>query len=134
MDEQKKQKEKDEFDQFAGMMVELIESFKEVMKTGDAETKVLAIDMFAQLKEKMGETFYHLMEKHDIYPQDLEEFLADGKNEMNQRVREVTGRMEKINDEVTKEVEKVLDDVGYKKKKTAKNRKKSMVKRLRSKD
>lgn len=126
--------DKEQFDQFAAMMVELVKLFKEVMATGDEDTKLLAIEMFAQLKEKMGETFYHLMEKHDIYPEDLEAFLQDSENPMAKRVDEVSEEINIVNKEVTPEVDRVLDDAGLKKKKTGKGRKKSMIKRLRSKD
>lgn len=125
--------QKEEFEHFASMMVELVSSFKEVMKTGDEQTKLMAIDMFSHLKEKMGETFYHLMEKHDIYPEDLEQMLEDDQNEMTQKVMEVNSTISSVNDSVTKEIEKTLTKAGVRKKKSNKTRKRHMVKRLRSK-
>lgn len=125
--------QKEEFDHFAEMMVELVTSFKEVMQTGDEQTKLMAIDVFSQLKEKMGETFYHLMEKHDIYPEDLEKFLQDDQNEMTKTVKEVNEKISQVNKAVTKDVELALTKAGIRKNKSNKMRKKQMVRRLRSK-
>ncbi len=124
----------EDFDQFAETLVELLKSFQDVMKTEDENTKILAIEMLSELKEKMGETFYDLMQKHDVYPEDLESFLEEEDNEMNKRVRSVNSEITKINKEVSPIIEKTLVDAGLSKPKRKRKLKKKMVKRLKSTD
>ena len=106
----------EEFDHFASIMQEFIESFMKVMQGDDPQLKLSALELLGEVKHTMGDTLQHLMEKHNIYPSDLERHL-DGDTEIAKKVHEVNEAIEKVNQKVLPEIEKVLGQTNRKSKK-----------------
>ncbi len=121
----------EQFEEFADLMLNLVNSFNEVMKGDDRHSKLSAIELLGEVKSTMGDSLMHLMEKYDIYPKDIERVLKEDQSEISQKVLEVHNEIEKVNREVLPEIEKAL---GITKKEKDHKRKNKMLKRLRPKD
>src|SRR3990167_9262158 len=102
----------DSFEEFAELMMELVNSFNKVMQSEDKQAKLSAIELFGEMKSTMGDSLMHLMEKYDIYPADIEKFLKKDQSDVTKRVLEVHEQFERVNQQITPEIEKTLGLTG----------------------
>lgn len=126
--------EHESFDEFAAMMLHLLQSFDEVMKSSDTQAKLSAIELLGEVKRTMGDSLQHLLEKHDIRNEDLEKFIDQDESEMTKKVHSINKKISQINQKITPEVEKTLKEAGIQPKKRKLKLKSKMMKRLRTKD
>ncbi len=119
-----------QFEEFAELMLNLVDSFKQVMKGDNKEAKLSAIELFGEVKATMGDSLMHLMEKYDVYPKDIERILKEDKSEASQKIHEVHDQIERVNRQVLPEIEKTLGVTG---KEQEKKRKNKMLKGLKPK-